>query len=170
MLKSTLSACSFKAAFHRCSNTLESVVATLCCTAPGFAPALPGLTKLVKELAKEGAWEKALLLYEGVSKVGLQPDTMMTNAAIGACGDGRNSTRARRVFDEMESRGLEPDAVTYKALIAAHLACDEWQPCVKVRARTLRLALCACIPAPADRVLPVRNKLCPRVRRLAAVR
>lgn len=63
----------------------------------------------------------------------VQADTTITNAAISACGAGRDAAHARHIFDEMTHAGLVPDHITYKTLIAALVRCNEWQPCVEVR-------------------------------------
>jgi pentatricopeptide repeat protein len=49
---------------------------------------LPGLTKILSKLSKEGCWRKALEVYESVEELGLAPDTALTNAAISACDKG----------------------------------------------------------------------------------
>lgn len=54
-------------------------------TLAAFRPRLPGLTKLVSKLSKEGAWRKALEVFEAAEALALAPDTALTNAAISAC-------------------------------------------------------------------------------------
>ena len=54
-------------------------------TRAAFRPRLPGLTKLVSKLSKEGAWRKALEVFEAAEALALAPDTALTNAAISAC-------------------------------------------------------------------------------------
>lgn len=53
-----------------------------------FRPRLPGLTKLVSKLSKEGSWRKALEVFETVEELGVRPDTALTNSAISACDKG----------------------------------------------------------------------------------
>lgn len=67
----------------------------------------------------------------------MQADTTITNAAISACGAGRDSVHARRIFAEMTQAGLVPDHITYKTLIAALVRCNDWQPCVEVSSSQL---------------------------------
>lgn len=43
---------------------------------------------MVSKLSKEGAWRKALEVYETVEDLGLIPDTALTNSAISACDKG----------------------------------------------------------------------------------
>ena len=47
-----------------------------------------GLTKMVSRLGKEGAWRKALEIYQNLPQTGVLPDTAITNAAISACDKG----------------------------------------------------------------------------------
>ncbi len=49
---------------------------------------LAGLTKMVSRLGKEGAWRKALEIYQSLPQTGVCPDTAITNAAISACDKG----------------------------------------------------------------------------------
>jgi hypothetical protein len=53
-----------------------------------FKPRLPGLTKIVSKLSKEGGWRKALEVYEAVEQMGVAADTALTNSAISACDKG----------------------------------------------------------------------------------
>ena len=48
-----------------------------------------GLTKMVSRLGKEGAWRKALEIYQNLGQTGIFPDTAITNAAISACDKGK---------------------------------------------------------------------------------
>ena len=43
---------------------------------------------MVSKLSKEGAWRKALEVYETVEAMGLMTDTALTNSAISACDKG----------------------------------------------------------------------------------
>ena len=110
--------------------------------APSFNPGLPGVTKTVKDLAREGMWQKALLVFSSIGTIGLSADVTLVNAAIGACMDGKSSTKARQIFDDLVAAGQEPDCVTYKVLIAAYLVCSEWRECVHVRSCLLH-AVCS---------------------------
>jgi pentatricopeptide repeat protein len=119
-------------------SSAASVCAALRHTAPGFAPGLPGLTKLVSKFAKEGDWQKALEVFKNVHVLGLQADTTITNAAIAACGVGHDVAQARDIFNGMRDAGLSPDPITYKALIAVLVRCGEWHSAIEVRIHTFR--------------------------------
>ncbi len=43
---------------------------------------------MVSRLGKEGAWRKALEIYQSLPQTGVCPDTAITNAAISACDKG----------------------------------------------------------------------------------
>ena len=43
---------------------------------------------MVSRLGKEGAWRKALEIYQSLGQTGVDPDTAITNAAISACDKG----------------------------------------------------------------------------------
>jgi hypothetical protein len=61
-----------------------------------FKPRLPGLTKLVSQLTREGQWQKGLEIFESLDAIeGLVPDTTITNAAISACDKGGNWGKVR---------------------------------------------------------------------------
>ena len=128
-------ACRLKLVLAQSDSSTASVTAALHNTAPGFSPGLPGLTKLVSKFAKEGEWQKALEIFRNVGTVGLQADTTITNAAIAACGTGRDAEQAQAIFDNMPVEGLAPDAITHKALVASLLRCGKWQRCVHVCSR-----------------------------------
>ena len=49
---------------------------------------MPGLTKLMSKLSKEGSYRKALEIFDGLPKLGIAYDTTITNAAISACDKG----------------------------------------------------------------------------------
>lgn len=84
-----------------------------------FRPRLPGLTKLVSKLSKEGAWRKALEVFETVEELGLRADTALTNSAISACDKGGRWQKALEIFDRMDAMRLPRDAITYSATISA---------------------------------------------------
>ena len=58
---------------------------------------LPGLTKLVSQLSREGNWQKGLEMFENLDVLGVRPDTTITNAAISACDKGGQWERALQV-------------------------------------------------------------------------
>jgi pentatricopeptide repeat protein len=93
---------------------------------------LPGLTKLVSKLSKEGSWRKALEVFETVEETGLRPDTALTNSAISACDKGGRWQRALEIFDSMEHRGLPRDAITYSATISALAKGKQWHTALRV--------------------------------------
>lgn len=97
-----------------------------------FRPRLPGLTKIVSKLAKEGSWRKALEVYEAVEELGLQPDTALTNSAISACDKGARWQKALEIFDRMESLQLPRDAITYSATISALAKGKQWHAALQV--------------------------------------
>lgn len=97
-----------------------------------FRPRLPGLTKIVSKLAKEGSWRKALEVYEAVEELGLRPDTALTNSAISACDKGARWQKALEIFDRMEALRLPRDAITYSATISALAKGKQWHAALQV--------------------------------------
>lgn len=97
-----------------------------------FRPRLPGLTKIVSKLSKEGSWRKALEVYETVDELGLRPDTALTNSAISACDKGGRWQKALEIFDRMEVLGLRRDAITYSATISALAKGKQWHAALQV--------------------------------------
>ncbi|KAI8468309.1 MAG: hypothetical protein J3K34DRAFT_523015 [Monoraphidium minutum] len=91
-----------------------------------FKPRLPGLTKLVSNLTKEGHWAKALEVYESLDAVGVRPDTTITNAAISSCDKGGQWEAALALFRRMADAGMGRDAITYSALISALSKGRQW--------------------------------------------
>lgn len=76
--------CSLRRLLEASSDAKEDVAAALQHTSDGFAPGLPGLTKLVSLFTKQGKWRKALAIYDVLGCLGLQPDLVICNAALGA--------------------------------------------------------------------------------------
>jgi len=93
-----------------------------------FRPRLPGLTKMVSKLSKEGAWRKALEVYEAVEELGVRPDTALTNSAISACDKGGRWQKALEIFDRMDAMRLPRDAITYSGAVgkSAQLGLHAW--------------------------------------------
>ncbi|KAF8058856.1 hypothetical protein HT031_005424 [Scenedesmus sp. PABB004] len=91
-----------------------------------FKPRLPGLTKLVSQLSRDGHWAKAMEVFESLDAVGVRPDTTITNAAISACDKGGQWEKALGVFGAMSGAGLGRDAITYSALISALSKGRQW--------------------------------------------
>ena len=100
--------------------------------AAAFKPRLPGLTKMVSKLSKEGAWRKALELFETVEELGVTPDTALTNSAISACDKGGRWQKAIEIFEHMERMGLKRDAITYSATISALSKGKQWHAALQV--------------------------------------
>jgi pentatricopeptide repeat protein len=121
-----------KLLLDNCHDTQGAVQAALKHTAPDFSPGLPGLTKLISKLSKEGCWKKALAIFGSLSALGLSADTTITNAAIAACGVAQDAWLAHEIFEGMPKYGIAPDTITYKAMVAALTRCGEWESCVKV--------------------------------------
>ena len=65
--------------------------------AASFRPRLPGLTKLVSQLSREGNWQKGLEIFENLDVLGVRPDTTITNSAISACDKGGQWEKALQV-------------------------------------------------------------------------
>lgn len=97
-----------------------------------FRPRLPGLTKMVSKLSKEGAWRKALEVYETVEAMGLMPDTALTNSAISACDKGGRWQKALEIFESMDRLGLPRDAITYSATISSLAKGKQWHAALQV--------------------------------------
>ncbi|KAL4458358.1 hypothetical protein ABPG75_013223 [Micractinium tetrahymenae] len=105
-----------------------------CLLRAAFKPRLPGLTKLVSKLSKEGAWRKALEVFEAVEEMGLVPDTALTNSAISACDKGGRWQKALEIFENMERQRppLPRDAITYSATISALAKGKMWHAALQV--------------------------------------
>lgn len=97
-----------------------------------FKPRLPGLTKIVSKLSKEGAWRKALEVYEAVELMGLHPDTALTNSAISACDKGGRWQKALDIFESMERLRLPRDAITYSATISSLAKGKQWHAALAI--------------------------------------
>lgn len=98
-----------------------------------FRPRLPGLTKMVSRLGKDGSWKKALELFEAAVSIGLcEPDTALTNAAISACDKGGQWQKALEYFDKFERMGIGRDAITYSATINALGKGKQWEAALRV--------------------------------------
>lgn len=97
-----------------------------------FRPRLPGLTKLVSKLSKEGSWRKALEVFETVEELGVRPDTALTNSAISACDKGGRWQKALEIFDRMDKLRLPRDAITYSATISALAKGKQWHAALQV--------------------------------------
>jgi pentatricopeptide repeat domain-containing protein 1 len=52
----------------------------------------------VGQLAREGAWAKAVELYEGLGAAGVGPDTTLANSVISACDKGGQWEKALELF------------------------------------------------------------------------
>ncbi|GAX82150.1 hypothetical protein CEUSTIGMA_g9578.t1 [Chlamydomonas eustigma] len=97
-----------------------------------FRPRLPGLTKLVSQLTREGHWQKGFEVFETLSVLSIAADTTITNAAISACDKGGQWERALQVFHDMEAWGLQRDAITYSAMISALSKGRQWSLAIDV--------------------------------------
>jgi pentatricopeptide repeat protein len=98
-----------------------------------FRPRLPGLTKMLSKLGKDGSWKKALELFEAAVHIGLcDPDTALTNAAVSACDKGGQWQKALEYFDKFEQMGIRRDAITYSATINSLGKGRQWEAALKV--------------------------------------
>ena len=107
------------------------VAEILMCSA--FRPRLPGLTKMLSKLGKDGSWKKALELFEAAVNIGMcEPDTALTNAVVSACDKGGQWQKALEFFDKFERLGIKRDAITYSATINALGKGKQWEAALKV--------------------------------------
>ena len=119
------------AALMQAREGTGDVVEILMCSA--FRPRLPGLTKMLSKLGKEGSWKKALELYEAAVNIGMcEPDTALTNAVVSACDKGGQWQKALEYFDKFERMGIKRDAITYSATINALGKGRQWEAALKV--------------------------------------
>eukprot|EP00803_Ostreobium_quekettii_P010298 evm.model.scf_32EXC.4 EVM.evm.TU.scf_32EXC.4 scf_32EXC:118782-128291(-) len=88
-------------------------------TNSSFRPRLPGLTKLVSRLSRDGQSQKAQEIFESLQAMGLKADTTITNAAISACDRGGQWEKALQIFHMMDKQGLTRDTITYSSVISA---------------------------------------------------
>lgn len=98
-----------------------------------FRPRLPGLTKIMSRLGKEGFWKKALELFETSINMGMcEPDTALANAAISACDRGGQWQKALEYFDKMDQMRIPRDAITYSATISSLGKGKQWEGALRV--------------------------------------
>ena len=98
-----------------------------------FRPRLPGLTKIMSRLGKEGFWKKALELFETAINMGMcEPDTALANAAISACDRGGQWQKALEYFDKMDQMKISRDAITYSATISSLGKGKQWEGALRV--------------------------------------
>eukprot|EP00892_Ulva_mutabilis_P005105 jgi/Ulvmu1/2967/UM015_0007.1 len=114
------------------SDSKEEVAAALQHTTGGFVPGLPGLTKLVSLFTKQGKWRKALAIYDVLDCLGLQPDLVICNAALGACARGADTSRLWQLLNDLLEKGRVPDSITFKGAISALSKNGEWQQSLKL--------------------------------------
>lgn len=114
------------------SDCKQAVAAALMHTTPDFSPGLPGLTKLVSLFTKQGKWRKALAIFDVLDNLGLEPDLVITNAALGACARGAETSRLWQLLSDLLGKGHVPDSITYKGAISALAKNGEWQQCIQV--------------------------------------
>ena len=91
-------------------------------------PALPfARTARVAEAANRvGA-----VRYNTAPQPSCQPDTITYNSVIKAC--AANAPRARSLFEEMRGKGLQPDQMTFTALLDAHACAADLPAALQVR-------------------------------------
>ncbi len=119
------------AALMQAREGTGDVTDILMCSA--FRPRLPGLTKMLSKLGKDGSWKKALELFEAAVNIGMcEPDTALTNAAVSACDKGGQWAKALEYFDKFERMGIKRDAITYSATINALGKGKQWEAALKV--------------------------------------
>jgi pentatricopeptide repeat domain-containing protein 1 len=81
--------------------------------------------------AKPSEWERALMLLEQMSSVGVRPDAYSYSAAITACSRAGEAERALGVFKQCsaETDGVGPNGVVFNAMLwACKRAGPSWQP------------------------------------------
>lgn len=158
---------------------MRSLTAALAAAPPGtgevrrilvtasFRPRLPGLTKLCSTLSREGAWQKALEVFESLPALGVVADTAVVNAAISACDRGGQWQAALEIWRTMapsssssssasfsassSSPGLSTpspprprrDAITYSALISALAKGRQWARALEAFAEMAREGVAA---------------------------
>lgn len=139
-----MAACSLRRLLESSADSKDAVAAALQHTTPDFSPGLPGLTKLVSLFTKQGKWRKALAIFDVLGKLGLEPDLVITNAALGACARGADTSRLWQLLSDLLAKGQVPDSITYKGAISALAKNGEWQQCVQVPV-SLGVLLCVCL-------------------------
>ncbi|KAA6424588.1 MAG: hypothetical protein FRX49_05797 [Trebouxia sp. A1-2] len=87
---------------------------------------------MVSRLGKEGAWRKALEIYQNLPQTGVCPDTAITNAAISACDKGGQWRAALGIYESMDAQGLPQDAITCSSLISALAKGKQWALALQV--------------------------------------
>jgi pentatricopeptide repeat protein len=129
--------CRVAALVHKAANTEEAIVAALRHTTSPDVLTLSGLTKLISRLHKSQHWQKALRVFDALPQVNITADLPLCNAALGACGAGRDTARAELLFCELEESGLQPDAISINALGIAAGRANDCHACAVVRLRGL---------------------------------
>jgi len=149
------------------AHDMRSLTAALAAAQPGtgevrrvlagaaFKPRLPGLTKIVSQLSREGAWQKALEVFESLPVLGVVADTAVVNAAISACDRGAQWQSALEIWRAMAPSpssaaaggrpGARPprDAITYSALISALAKGRQWGRALEAFAEMAREGVAA---------------------------
>ncbi|KAK9840167.1 hypothetical protein WJX74_004587 [Apatococcus lobatus] len=97
-----------------------------------FRPRLPGLTKMISKLSKEGAYRKALEVFYTLAEMDIAVDTAVVNAAISATDRGGQWQSAMEIFGSMDSMGLRRDAITYSSLISALAKGKQWLKALQI--------------------------------------
>ena len=110
---------------HHGRHAPSSAAGVACRSARAYAAPLP-LTR--------GASVETQLLHE-MARKGIQPDTVVFNAAISACEKGQQWHTALRLMAQMRQMGLQPTAVTYGAAISACEKGKQWQKALALLAQ-----------------------------------
>ena len=76
-------------------------------------------------------WQRALGVLEKMLSQGSRADVNTYNAAISACGTGKQWQRALDPIGEMHSKGLQANVITYSAAISACEKGNQWQPALE---------------------------------------
>eukprot|EP00929_Paragymnodinium_shiwhaense_P076954 TRINITY_DN39606_c0_g1_i1.p1 TRINITY_DN39606_c0_g1~~TRINITY_DN39606_c0_g1_i1.p1 ORF type:complete len:753 (-),score=146.90 TRINITY_DN39606_c0_g1_i1:230-2224(-) len=81
-----------------------------------------GYTALIGAAGKSGQWQWALHFLDDADQFG-RPDVYLFNSGIGACQESAQPGAAWQVFEDMRKKDIQPDAVSYHALMAS----QEWE-------------------------------------------
>ena len=89
---------------------------------------------LIHAARKAGQWEMAMELFGRMksNKYNIEPNTIIYNSMISTAGDARDLRMVEDLIQEMETRKISKDTVTYSAAITACERCNKWQQAIKL--------------------------------------
>ncbi|GAB5354746.1 hypothetical protein AAMO2058_000145700, partial [Amorphochlora amoebiformis] len=104
----------------------------------GLQPDVAIYTSLIKATAHQGDWERAIEFFKELEHLNeedpsqLGPNVFTYNALITTLTNCRQSDRAMDYYEDMKSKVISPDKVTYDRLIQGYEVRGEWEVIMKI--------------------------------------